>query len=124
MDTPVPKIAKITHLQFMQAVDLLRKYKQEFLDLRPDHSQTAGMLTTRCGFNVSRGTAAKVKEASGVMWERRGKPRNGSRFSSFNAVGTLARAVGQLYGNLGEEKPESLVRLIEHYNRTKTENPS
>lgn len=111
------KINKITHLQFMQAVDALRKHKQEFLDRRPDHTGTAKRLGELCGFVINRGTAAKIKKASGVGWESRRGRSGRERFSSFNAVGTLARAVAALYERLGETPSNGLAKLIERYNR-------
>ncbi len=111
------QVRKVSHLQFMQAVDRLRKDKQEFLDSRPDHVKTAKMLSERLGFPIYRGTAAKIKEASGVHWESRRHPGKARTLHSYNATATLARALNRLYKKLGEEVPTGLQDLVDHFAR-------
>lgn len=117
MDAPETNISKVTHLQFMQAVDCLRKNKQEFLDRRPDHPETGKMLSEKLGFTISRGTAAKIREAAGVVWETRRKSKNGGRYSSYNAIAALTRSLHLLFKKLDEEPPTGLKDLHEYFSR-------
>lgn len=109
---------KLSHLQFAAAVDTLRKHKQRFCDERPNNVRTAKMLSELTGQDIPVGTAAAIREASGVEWTTkliREPDGGGERFSNYNAVGTLARAVDKLYRKLGEDVPDGVSALVEHF---------
>ncbi len=118
MDATEERVKKVTHLQFMQAVDCLRKHKQEFLDRRPDHAETGKMLAEKLGFPINRGTTANIREAAGVVWESRRKTRNGkAAYHAYNSVATLTRSLHLLFKKLDEEPPAGLQSLHDYFAR-------
>lgn len=103
----------LSSVQFYRACEALRKNKQQFLDRRPDKVEASNMLTTLCGFAVSKVTVNKLQEATGITWTV-SRSVGATRRPTGNGIRTLTRAVMALYRKLGEEPTTGLKNLHDH----------
>ncbi len=105
------KAARLTHKQFHQACECLKKHRQRFLDERPPQAAAAALLTTLAGFPVSENSIADLCEASGVCWEPRRPPPTEQKVHQYNALRAHNRAIKRIFFELGLKVPDSIERL-------------
>lgn len=115
---------RLTSIQFVKVCDEMRKHKEVLLEMRPTLVECAAMLSKSLGFEVPDSCINDAKEASQVQWESKGLKTKIRKGGTENSGRTLCRALLDLYIKLGEEVPQSLVKLMDGYNnRKQAKNP-
>jgi hypothetical protein len=104
---------RLTHAEFYQAAECLKKHKQRFLDERPTTNQAAKLLSQLSGLAIGDTTMAELLKTTNVRWQSRRPDVANANSVRHHAIRTLARAVHQLYNRLEEPMPGSLQALYD-----------
>lgn len=99
---------RITHVQFAQLVDAIKKHKQKLLDERPRKGDAAAFLSKELGFGITPSTMDEAAEYAGADWVPRARSGGAVKYT-VSRLRALTLAVRGLYENLGLEVPGDLM---------------
>lgn len=113
----------LTHVQFFQVCEVLRKNRDWFFANRPTEAAAGVELSRLLGFNVAGTSISGVKEATGITWEpKRGGTNSKPNSVRRNSIRTLTVCLMRLYRKLGEEVPD-ILQALRDYEDKKTQAP-
>lgn len=108
------QVNRLDRAKFYKVLKAFEERAEEFKQTRPSLADASSMLSTMVGFEVGRETVKDIRTMTGVTWTP--KTKSGKRSSGGihkqTALRALARAVEELYRDLGKAVPEGVTTLM------------
>lgn len=112
---------RLTHITFFKVCEVLKEYKDKFLEHRPNAAVTAEWLTELSKIPVSAATVKELKEATGITWEAKIPPPR-PKSAKAHKDRTIVTSIIRLHREMGISVPRVLIELYEEITNRKLVN--